>query len=157
MAQRGKEARQPNAAPTRGCSRHEETHSKQGSEGRLEETRKRETTRGVNVGVRVRREKRGQEEKPGWKLRSRGIGGSRSWTSRRHDAGDGTESSRFRILHVGLRVGRWDGGGNTLVAPLWRRRCERERYASIAPLGRGRRERATGWAWTGGALTPRRH
>ena len=63
----------------------------------------------------------------------------------------------FRILHVGLRVGRGDGGGNTLVAPLWRRRCEREIYAPIAPPRRGRRERVTGWAWTGGALMPRHH
>ena len=58
----------------------------------LEETRKSETTRRVIVGERARLEKRGMEERPGWKIRSRGIGGCRSWTSRRHDAGDGTES-----------------------------------------------------------------
>ena len=54
-------------------------------------------------------------------------------------------------------LGTGNGEGNTLVAPLWRRRCEREIYAPIAPLRRGRRERVTGWAWTGGALMPRHH
>ena len=52
-------------------------------------------------------------------------------------------------------LGAGNGEGNTLVAPLWRRRCERGTYTPIAPLRRRRRDRVTGWAWTGGML--RRH
>jgi hypothetical protein len=54
-------------------------------------------------------------------------------------------------------LGAGNGEGNTLVAPLWRRRCERGTYTPIAPLRRRRRDRVTGWAWTGGALMPRHH
>ena len=82
----------------------------------------------------------------------------RPWTSRRHDEGDGTKSFQaFGFCMWDCVLGAGNGEGNTLVAPLWRRRCEREIYAPMAPLRRGRRERVTGWAWTGGALMPRRH
>ena len=82
----------------------------------------------------------------------------RQRTSQRHVAEDGTESFQaFGFCMWDCVLGSGKGEADTLVAPLWRRRCEREIYAPIAPLRRGRRERVTGWAWTGGALTPRRH
>ena len=77
-----------------------------------------------------------------------GVGRDRGW----HEFGAG-----FQILRVGTRVGHGDWRMVTLVAPVWRRGCEREFHALIAPLRRRRRERVTGWARTGGVLKPRHH
>ena len=49
-----------------------------------------------------------------------------------HEIGSGS-----RLLRVGVRVGHGDWRADTLVAPLWRGRCERDIHAPIASLGGG--------------------
>ena len=43
----------------------------------------------------------------------------------------------LRLLRVGVRVGHGDWRAETLVAPLWRGRCERDIHALITSLGGG--------------------